>query len=527
MGRRLTPFLLVVALVASSAASARLKPANLRQSPQVNTSLPSISGTPVQGQILSASTGAWSGPTATYSEQWMRCDSVGSSCLAIVGATTLKYTLVAADVGATLRVSVTSHNRYGSTVATSKATLVIAPTSSSTTTTEPTTSTPTTPTTTTTTPAPAPTPPSASLSAAGLDSAHIALGWTATAGASSYKVYRGGLLIGTTSATSFTDALLWPETSYDYTVTALNDAGSVIVSSSLSAKTQPLPTEGFPRPFAASSFWNTPITSAPSLSSSNQTLVQYLAAHANNPNLALHSWGVAVAEAHPSDTRYTVPCTSGWSCTLDDLGPFGIPLTAKPDPSGDGHLAIYDPVSKNEWDMWRAACCWSASAGSSESMLGAGTIKGGTASGDAANLPLLGGVIRPEEILQGHIDHALVFGVPGIGQGAPVCPATHNAPTTSDPTAPREGQKFQLDPTIDVGSLSIPSWEKTVARAMQVYGMYLRDNGGTLGLYGENPISRGYDAWANVGLGGMGSAPLAGIPWARVRALDAPDYPNC
>jgi hypothetical protein len=97
MGRRLTPLLLVVALVASSAASARLRPANLRRSPQVNTSLPSISGTPVQGQILSASTGGWSGPAATYTEQWMRCDSGGSSCLAIVGATTLKYTLVAAD----------------------------------------------------------------------------------------------------------------------------------------------------------------------------------------------------------------------------------------------------------------------------------------------------------------------------------------------------------------------------------------------------------------------------------------------
>ena len=201
-------------------------------------------------------------------------------------------------------------------------------------------------------------------------------------------------------------------------------------------------------------------------------------------------------------------------------------MTAKPDPSGDGHLAVYDPATQREWGMWQAREAnggWSASAGAAVSMAGDGLAPANTGSGNAANFPLLGGLIRPEEILQGRIDHALVFGMPGIGRGRPVCPATHNAGSSTDPYALREGQKVQLDPSVDVNSLPIPAWQKTIARAMQVYGMYLRDGGGTLSVYAENPIARGYDAWAPLGLAGVGAASLAGIPWDRFRVLDAPD----
>ena len=81
---------------------------------------------------------------------------------------------------------------------------------------------------------------------------------------------------------------------------------------------------------------------------------------------------------------------------------------------------------------------------------------------------------------------------------------------------------MQLDPSVDVGALAIPRWEKTIARAMQDYGMYLRDNGGTLGVYAENPISRGYDAWSPLGLGSVGSVSLPSIPWNRFRLLAPP-----
>jgi len=254
----------------------------------------------------------------------------------------------------------------------------------------------------------------------------------------------------------------------------------------------------------------------------NAAGLSYFVSHSTGSNLVLHSWAVAVAETHRGDSRFRVACRTGWACTLGAFGAFAIPVTAKQDPSADGHLAVYDPATRREWDMWQAKPAWTASAGSAVSTTGDGIAATGTASGDAANFPLLGGLIRPEEILQGHIDHALVFSLPGIASGAPICPATHNAQTTSDPSALREGQRVQLDPSVDVDALSIPGWEKTIARAMQQYGMYLRDNGGTLGVYAENPISRGYDAWSPLGLGSVGAVSLSGIPWSRFRLLAPP-----
>ncbi len=282
---------------------------------------------------------------------------------------------------------------------------------------------------------------------------------------------------------------------------------------------------GFPRPFSPTSFWNQPIGSSPRYSARDAAMSRYMADRARNPNLALHSYGVSVAEMHPSDPVFSVPCTM-YACTLHAFGAFRIPLTARPDPSDDGHLAVYDPTTQREWGMWQAVRgtgAWSASAGAAVSMQGDGVAPPRTASGNAANFPMLGGIVRPEEILQGHIDHALVFMMPGVGAGRPVCPATHNAGSSEDPNALREGQKVQLDPRLDVEALKMPGWQKVIVRAMQQYGMYLRDGSGSMAILAENPASRGYDAWAPLGLGGLDAQPLVGIPWDRFHVIDAPD----
>lgn len=366
-------------------------------------------------------------------------------------------------------------------------------------------------------------PPASGLTAIALDNAHIRLAWTAVAAATSYQVMRGALVLGTTSGLTFTDALLWPATPYDYSVIA-RSGSSTVATLNASASTTALPASGFQRPFSPSSFWNTPIGNAP-VAPNNAALVSYINSHLTSPNMPLGRWAVAVAEQHPYDPQYTVSCLK-YSCTLSAFGAFGIPVTAKQDPAGDGHLAVYDPATQRVWDMWQAAfngSTWTSSAGAAVSMTGDGVAPAGTQSGDAANFPLLGGIVRPEEILQGHIDHALVFMMPGVNSTGHVCPATHNDGTSSDPNAPKEGMRFQLDPSLDIDSLAIPGSQKTIARALQRYGMYLRDDSGSFALIAENPISRGYDAWTNVGLGELSSVSLSGIPWNRLRAIS----PTC
>jgi uncharacterized repeat protein (TIGR01451 family) len=91
-----------------------------------NTALPTISGTTQVGQVLTGTTGTWSGnPAPTFTYQWRRCDASGSSCSDIGGATASTYTLVAADTGGTIRIVVTGTNASGNASATSSQTSTV------------------------------------------------------------------------------------------------------------------------------------------------------------------------------------------------------------------------------------------------------------------------------------------------------------------------------------------------------------------------------------------------------------------
>jgi outer membrane protein assembly factor BamB len=81
--------------------------------PPVNESLPTVYGTPQEGQNLWADPGQWSGNPTSYSYQWFRCDVSGFSCPDIAGATSWNYVLQAADVGEYIGVEVVASNAGG------------------------------------------------------------------------------------------------------------------------------------------------------------------------------------------------------------------------------------------------------------------------------------------------------------------------------------------------------------------------------------------------------------------------------
>ena len=83
----------------------------------VNQVLPVVTGSAVQGQTLTVTAGIWAGsPAPTLSEQWQRCDGAGANCTDIAGATGSSYQPVAADLGATTRVTETATNPTGSSL---------------------------------------------------------------------------------------------------------------------------------------------------------------------------------------------------------------------------------------------------------------------------------------------------------------------------------------------------------------------------------------------------------------------------
>jgi len=93
--------------------------------PPANTAPPTVSGSAEEGQPLSASTGSWSGSPTAYAVQWRRCDAAGANCAAIAGASGQTYPLAAADVGSTLRVTVTASNAGGAASAESAPTATV------------------------------------------------------------------------------------------------------------------------------------------------------------------------------------------------------------------------------------------------------------------------------------------------------------------------------------------------------------------------------------------------------------------
>ena len=99
--------------------------------PPVNTTEPSISGTPRVGELLRGDRGDWQN-AQSFAYRWVRCGAGGgapdgSDCTPIVQATSLNYRVREADIGSRLRFRVTATNADGSTVAASNPTARVQP----------------------------------------------------------------------------------------------------------------------------------------------------------------------------------------------------------------------------------------------------------------------------------------------------------------------------------------------------------------------------------------------------------------
>jgi hypothetical protein len=103
---------LVVPVAIAANAGALASPA---QAETVFTPLtvPTISGTAVEGEALQMKPGTWSTPPASSVVQWQRCNRSGNDCTSIEGAKSQTYRLTAADVGSTIRVAESAKNASG------------------------------------------------------------------------------------------------------------------------------------------------------------------------------------------------------------------------------------------------------------------------------------------------------------------------------------------------------------------------------------------------------------------------------
>ena len=88
---------------------------------------PSVTGTPIAGQRLAATTGTWRNRPLSFAYQWQRCDSTGAGCVDIAWATSRTYVLLDDDAGFTVRAEATATNGAGAAASLSAPTTVVAP----------------------------------------------------------------------------------------------------------------------------------------------------------------------------------------------------------------------------------------------------------------------------------------------------------------------------------------------------------------------------------------------------------------
>lgn len=307
-------------------------------------------------------------------------------------------------------------------------------------------------------------------------------------------------------------------------------------------------------PAQSYSNWSWDARNATVAANSSSIIPKWLKYAKVNPNVPTNSYAVATAEASASDPTYAIPLTQqGGSITVR------IPLGSRPDPSSDGHLTVRDVSAGTETDFWQAKYDSTTQRITSASAaikfpLGAVNVGSTGWSGNAANTPLRRGLITPENTSAGVINETLQFAHRSIGgtTSSYKFPGLHNANTCSrwyqtnaeaqalglgynsvadymadcNANYLPEGTWMRLDPSVNVDAISpaLPAWQKTVAKALQNHGVILRDNGGTLSVYGENTINRGGSAaWGATGLGSGNSTAFApNFPWDKMQVLNPP-----
>jgi hypothetical protein len=193
-------------------------------------------------------------------------------------------------------------------------------------------------------------------------------------------------------------------------------------------------------------------------------------------------------------------------------------------------MVVWQPATDTLWEFWqmrRTADGWHAVWGGRMSHVSSspGYYRDNPGwSAGATGLSWLGGLIRISELRAGHIDHALAIAIPRTRASWYAWPAMSTDGNVDDPNAIPEGTHFRLDPNLDIDALRLPPVTRMIAKAAQRYGMVVRDRGGAIAFYGEDPTPTGTDPYEGSGgfYGGMWpDRLLADFPWSRLQVLKA------
>lgn len=255
------------------------------------------------------------------------------------------------------------------------------------------------------------------------------------------------------------------------------------------------------RPFSDDSPWNIPIKLNPIIHPKSEIIMQRITRTASNIRLgntflpAL--WVVNQDNMEKHFTAGTSTPFDIWDQNNDKSSDVPAPINGSMwgEQTADGHISIIDPFHNIVWEMSRFRgiihnlidCStfniWDLSG------TGVGDPNEGrrskTRGGRGSGFPIIAGLVRPEEVQSGEIRHALSFTFDSVKREDIYYPACRSDGKADLYDAPSEGMLFQLNPKlsdVDFDKWGLSSSAKVVARALQIYGMYLCDCGGPMAL---------------------------------------------
>lgn len=244
-----------------------------------------------------------------------------------------------------------------------------------------------------------------------------------------------------------------------------------------------------PRPYSASSPWNLQIGSNATVHANSASYVGSIVAPLTS-DPTQYTYPVYYADS--SSPTYLVKLSGRYSNVTGETAmqllsaptvSVPIPATAEAAAGSDAQLIILNQSTGDEWGFWQLykdkSGNWHATNGYHYNTNWSGVPPKGFGS-RGAGVPYLAGLVRPCEIAQGHIDHALAFAYPSTTSSY-VWPATKSDGTGTAANDLPEGARLQLDPSLtsaQLQAMGITGPELIVARALQKYGMYLIDSSG-------------------------------------------------
>ena len=288
------------------------------------------------------------------------------------------------------------------------------------------------------------------------------------------------------------------------------------------------------------SYWTTKIPASVQLASNSAAIANQVGAQARDhySGLGINTSNYAPSffvgnNSHPRINFGSNNCqnkSGNWDSGLKSwLSNVPVPPNAQPSPGTDSEMVIYDSSKDIVFNMWRANhpskggwnACWG---GFIRNVKNSNAIFTESSGATASGLEFTAGSVYPHEILAATnskfdtIKHALHIAMPKTA-----CKPNISWPATRtdgkcDKYGPHlwQGQRLRLDPNFQIPSNWHPG-TKAIVKAMQDYGMVVRDTAGAVTLYGINENS--FPGLANPWDTALDRGQLRSVPMDRIQVL--------